>query len=91
MVCMHRYASENRERENYVGSENTPYINPGTPDTLAQRAVSLPHHAFIFNMPMQCPMNEFARILGEGRVIKLYLPAGGSLGKERVHSWGQLN
>eukprot|EP00983_Pelagomonas_calceolata_P074258 1152486-Pelagomonas_calceolata.AAC.2 len=32
-----------RKRKNHVGSENTPYINQGKGDTLAERATSLPH------------------------------------------------
>eukprot|EP00983_Pelagomonas_calceolata_P035848 1121755-Pelagomonas_calceolata.AAC.1 len=36
-------SSQKKGRKNYVGSENTPYINSREGDTLAQRAVSLPH------------------------------------------------
>eukprot|EP00983_Pelagomonas_calceolata_P101067 1158650-Pelagomonas_calceolata.AAC.4 len=32
-----------KKEKNYVGRENSPYINSGKRDTLAQRAVSLPH------------------------------------------------
>jgi len=32
-----------REKENYIGSGTTPYINKGKGDTLARRAVSLLH------------------------------------------------
>eukprot|EP00983_Pelagomonas_calceolata_P117410 1160412-Pelagomonas_calceolata.AAC.16 len=40
---MFAFINQNKKRKNYVGSEDTAYINKGNGDTLAQRAVNLPH------------------------------------------------
>eukprot|EP00983_Pelagomonas_calceolata_P060520 1146416-Pelagomonas_calceolata.AAC.1 len=40
---MTKQAEKKEKMKNYIGSENTPYINEGKGETLAQRAVSLPH------------------------------------------------
>eukprot|EP00983_Pelagomonas_calceolata_P001534 51605-Pelagomonas_calceolata.AAC.1 len=41
--CRELAGNEICKRQGHAGSENTPYINSGTGDTLAQRVVSLPH------------------------------------------------
>eukprot|EP00983_Pelagomonas_calceolata_P132452 1161867-Pelagomonas_calceolata.AAC.5 len=44
-----RLNTENRN--NHGGSENTPHINEGRGDTLAQRSVSLPHQSLLPSGP----------------------------------------
>eukprot|EP00983_Pelagomonas_calceolata_P002923 96337-Pelagomonas_calceolata.AAC.3 len=43
VTCYKANIPEENRKENHIGSENTPYINLGKGETLAQRAVSLPH------------------------------------------------
>eukprot|EP00983_Pelagomonas_calceolata_P022333 703060-Pelagomonas_calceolata.AAC.1 len=43
-------AKEKKKRKSYVGRENSPYINLGKGDTLAQRAVRLPFQKMIMRV-----------------------------------------
>eukprot|EP00983_Pelagomonas_calceolata_P125071 1161179-Pelagomonas_calceolata.AAC.4 len=82
-------ALEKKKGRNYVGSENTPYINGGKGNTLAQRVVSLPHQrvkgklVWVWwvsgSMQFQCT-----------RVMMSIVDVNGTYGKGQQNKWGCL-